>query len=722
MPQCAVFGCNNASGREKIDSETGSVISYHKIPSDKSLRKSWINRLSRKDWEPTKNAVVCSIHFKPIDFEPDMYSRIMGTDSRPRRLKNGAVPSMFLRGQKRLHPSELRSTSACLDKRNKLEEAENLQQLLQNDTETNSIELSPSVDIGLTCHPETHDRKIQFRPSTSHAFVEARPTLQNASTQTDISTCECSALTDSSPEEDSSSDIDEYIPSDESPVDSDVEPDLKEFEESTASSNVFLCFVDKIVTLLKFCPKCASPVETRRIHFEGSMLCATLTCINGCRFTWSSQPTLSQMSCRSGLGDFYFASSFILCGGTYALLRSVADCMQMGIFSATFYYDVQRHYLAPVVFSNWSAQQEVILQELSEKPSVRIAGDARCDSPGFSSKYSTYTMMDIDSGYVVCGRVVQIGQETNSSVMMEKVGFNSCLDCLIDHDISVSVVATDRSPSVIKEMKDNYPEIVHQHDVWHIAKSLKKSIVSSSKKKSTAILNEWLRSIINHLYYSTQHCDEDPEKLIELWLSELKHIRGIHDWEHDDSFKKVLKCSHENSDIPLARQGLRKQYLENDSEAFLTLRDIVSAPRLLTALRHCTLSLSTASLENLHSVMLKYVPKRLHFNFLSMNMRTILAYLDHNNNVERELKHNCKYQFSKVTGKWVARRLYLSKTYSWRRDLMKEAVQLRISGILPHDCEAPFSHIPHPRNIAPVPMPSKEDLDKSLLENSRHIS
>lgn len=725
MPQCCVYGCYNASGKDKYDGD--NIISYHTLPTTNPLRKSWITCINRKDWNPSNSTVVCSIHFHIDDFELDLYSQIMNEPPRRRRLKPNAVPSLFLRGEERHRPTPSTSRdSTYLSKRRKVEEDESIQRLLctNNDIVQSNNVMNPS-SIGVQFCPDTKDRKTEARPSATNFSSQFQPRVKDVSTQIDFVCCNCApSIADNSTTEEDEISEDEYLPSNNPSTDCDSDTDSSDpdsIPDSITAVNVFLCFVESIKVLLKFCPKCGSAVENHRINFEGSMLRAKLICLNGCKVSWCSQPTLGAKSFRSGIGDFQLAVSLVICGGTYALLKSVADCFQMGIFSSSFFYDVQRHYLAPVIFSAWNSQQEVILQELAEKPSVRVAGDSRCDSPGFTAKYSTYTMMDIDSGYILCGRLVQLGQEASSSVQMEKVGFNSCINFLLDRNIDISVIATDRCPSIIKEIRDNYPEINHQHDVWHIAKSVKKSLLAASKTKSTSILNEWLRSIVNHLYYSTQHCDGDPDRLVELWLSELNHICGNHSWDENTTFRQVFQCSHENVDETLANRDLEKSYLQFGSDAYLALKNIVSAPRLLSALRHCTLSLSTASLENLHSVMLKYTPKRLHFGSLGMNYRTILAYLDHNNNIERDQKNWYKYQYSKISGRWVARRVYADKKYSWRKDLLKDAMDLRISGVSPPNCEAPFSNISFPRNIAPVHMPSKTELRESLIENSRHI-
>ena len=53
---------------------------------------------------------------------------------------------------------------------------------------------------------------------------------------------------------------------------------------------------------------------------------------------------------------------------------------------------------------------------------MTLAGDGRCDSPGHSAKYGTYTMLDVQSDKVVDFKVVSVC-EVKISNDMEKKGF-----------------------------------------------------------------------------------------------------------------------------------------------------------------------------------------------------------------------------------------------------------------------------------------------------------
>ena len=63
----------------------------------------------------------------------------------------------------------------------------------------------------------------------------------------------------------------------------------------------------------------------------------------------------------------------------------------------------------------------------------------------------------------------------------------------------------------------------------------------------------------------------------------LNHIRNIHEWTNEDGW--TSRCDH----APLSdHQLLFTDWLDGDSAAYKTLRDIVTNKRLLKDLKHMT--------------------------------------------------------------------------------------------------------------------------------------
>ena len=94
MPSnCSVLGCFNTHEKTK-----DSKIKYYHFPKNKTYRDQWVHALCRADTINTEYALVCSIHFKPQDYNDDLQSQLLGTESpkHHRLFKKDAVPTLFL--------------------------------------------------------------------------------------------------------------------------------------------------------------------------------------------------------------------------------------------------------------------------------------------------------------------------------------------------------------------------------------------------------------------------------------------------------------------------------------------------------------------------------------------------------------------------------------------------------------------------------------------------
>lgn len=106
--RCAVYGCNECTpykSGEIVDSN----ISFHVFPSNKKLCKQWVLLCHRKDQINTKNARICSKHFKMDDFiAPNPVYAQHGIQIKA-QIKRDIAPSLFLPMQRRLNLSTPRN-------------------------------------------------------------------------------------------------------------------------------------------------------------------------------------------------------------------------------------------------------------------------------------------------------------------------------------------------------------------------------------------------------------------------------------------------------------------------------------------------------------------------------------------------------------------------------------------------------------------------------------
>ena len=127
--------------------------------------------------------------------------------------------------------------------------------------------------------------------------------------------------------------------------------------------------------------------------------------------------------------------------------RLFFDLLNLVFISKSTFYVVQSTYnIMPMIQSAWTREHSRVWELLGKKK-LAVAGDGRCDSPGYSAKYGTYTMMDTASQLIIDFELVQVTQ-ASSSVGMEKLGFQTLMLRLQTAKLNIATIITDRSPQV----------------------------------------------------------------------------------------------------------------------------------------------------------------------------------------------------------------------------------------------------------------------------------
>ena len=514
---------------------------------------------------------------------------------------------------------------------------------------------------------------------------------------------------DDSDDDDEDLDPNWQLPDDKNFItDDDNLPSDDEFEGFSSTPDCekkFIVFDSCLSKLLKRCPECGDVIAQCERKSTGSMLSVQLTCHSGHTINWDSQPVVK----KKPLGNLLLAASILFTGNTFAAINRLASCMNLQFFSESVFYDTQQKYLFPVINDAWEAEKQRQIDILNAKEVVNLDGDARCDSPGHSAKYGTYTLMDDDTGDVVAFSVVQVSEVTSSNAM-EKEGFSRCIELLERNDVTISRIATDRHVTISSCMNKDHPHINHQYDVWHLSKWVVKKLTNKAKQRGCEELSPWIQSISNHLWWSAATCDGNVEILREKWKSVLYHITNKHKWSGNSHFHQ---CCHRH--IP-SSEAKKICWLQPGSQAYLALEEVVLNTKLLKDLAKLTDFCHTGRLEVYHSMMLKYCSKREHFSYPGMVARTQLAALDNNANTGRsqaqvqsgEHAGEARYKlcFPKANKRWVVKPITENKSYHYLFGLMSEVIKRCEEG----NAAAQPVPVRLPRNIASVPAPPKADL------------
>lgn len=481
---------------------------------------------------------------------------------------------------------------------------------------------------------------------------------------------------------------------------------VAEISYPTKNEKTFIVFESKLDELFKFCQECKSPVCEVTKTTNGSMVTIHTLCLQNHEYTWQSQPTTSN---HIPAGNVLIPAAIVCTGGTYQDFSNFADALNLNFVGKSSFYQTQNKIVLPIINKQYKQKQKNVINDIKGEMPVDLCGDGRSDSPGHTAKYGSYSLMHERSGRIVDFSLVHVS-EVSSSNAMEYEGCKRSLNNLLKRKISIRCLTTDRHTQVTSQLQKNYPSIIHQYDVWHLAKWVTKKLTKKAKTKANMELQPWIKSVSNHLWWSAKECNNDPDLLVKNWVSIVNHVANKHSWKEG---KATVKCKHPK----LSRQERKEvAWLKPGSSAHVALEEIVYNKKLLKDIRMMTEYHHTGNLEVFHSLLLKYAPKRKHFSYQGMIGRTQLAIMDHNANCDRpqatttkgDNKGETRYKvvFPKNRKTWVAKPILEKKSFTFVKELIDEVRECK-SKLQRQKTPAKI-----PKNIATVPRPPKEEVIK----------
>ena len=76
---------------------------------------------------------------------------------------------------------------------------------------------------------------------------------------------------------------------------------------------------------------------------------------------------------------------------------------------------------------------------------------------------------------------------------MELEGAKRAFSFLESVGLSISVFISDRHRGIAKWIRECKPSTAHYFDIWHVAKSIGKTILKLSKEKGCEKIKEWMK-------------------------------------------------------------------------------------------------------------------------------------------------------------------------------------------------------------------------------------
>ncbi|KAL1437561.1 hypothetical protein MTO96_048836 [Rhipicephalus appendiculatus] len=226
-------------------------------------------------------------------------------------------------------------------------------------------------------------------------------------------------------------------------------------EEPLHAERKFIVFESSLRELFANCSACGQALGNLNFSVVGTLVVVEGVCEQQHKLQWRSQPLVRGSG--AGAGNLLLAAGMLYSGCVVAATIRCLNSIGVQTITERTFYNYRRAYLLPAVKQLFLQKQAVMVDALADLQ-VDLAGDGRCDSPGYSAKYLTYSVLAMQNGCILHTEQVQVGEspEVPNSVSMEKRGLAKCLTAVENLGIHISSLTT-ASPAFhqLKTIVDN---------------------------------------------------------------------------------------------------------------------------------------------------------------------------------------------------------------------------------------------------------------------------
>ena len=168
----------------------------------------------------------------------------------------------------------------------------------------------------------------------------------------------------------------------------------------------YIIFESALLELFKVCPYCCGDSDANVSFVMGTLVVVQQKCCStACNFRrkWYSQPFIGNLPA----GNVLLSASILYAGASPTKVLRTLSSMNVASIAYSTYLDHQRKYLQPAIVSCWERNQFSLIGEFGDDK-LTIGGDGRCDSPGHTAKYGSYTFLELQTNKVLHIELVQV--------------------------------------------------------------------------------------------------------------------------------------------------------------------------------------------------------------------------------------------------------------------------------------------------------------------------
>ena len=109
--------------------------------------------------------------------------------------------------------------------------------------------------------------------------------------------------------------------------------------------------------------------------------------------------------------------------------------------------------------------------------------------------------------------------------------------------LSLSTFISDRHRGIAKWIRETQKDTKHYFDIWHVARTVSKNLLSASRELGCDVIKQWIRGVRNHIYWCVTSTKAGFESMITAkWSSFMRHVANKHKNHLDPLYKE---CNHQ---------------------------------------------------------------------------------------------------------------------------------------------------------------------------------
>ncbi|XP_070686884.1 uncharacterized protein [Pempheris klunzingeri] len=394
MPgMCSVPGCK---GYKKARSRG---VVFHSLPTrDPGRCKRWLKAIQNPKFDENTpvskygNIRVCSQHFKPGDYEPDIQAELMKTTPR-KILKSHVIPSVFSwRQQEDLStalpaadsigteektPSTAAQASTSVGSGFSVHSVLQWASALSSGPSTSSLAASLAVQgTGVDTTSPSPSLPIPVAPGAASTSPQSAPPAELRESFNAVTVDRLHQETESSSTAKSKSD---------------------ENSEKASSQSKTIVNDSCLMELFKKCQTCGQPITKKKVSHCGAQKKVRWSCLGGHSGIWMSSPHLWEAFPEIHL---LTTLSVLFSGGTFAHFKKWAKHLHLNFIGHKTFFEIQKAYLTPEMTPTTRTEQEgVFAKGVHQQPEdtlhmsdhlKKIKARSRRREKGALSPWSSY--------------------------------------------------------------------------------------------------------------------------------------------------------------------------------------------------------------------------------------------------------------------------------------------------------------------------------------------